>query len=58
MIYYKLGSSIDARHVLVKMLQTTRHGNKRRETYEKVRELHKEIREIGYIPDTRYVLHH
>jgi DYW family of nucleic acid deaminases len=58
-IYYKLGSSFDARQVLGKMLQRPKHGfgNKRRETYEKVRELHKEIREIGYIPDTRYVLH-
>lgn len=56
-IYCKLGSSTDARQVLGKMPQRTRHGNKRRETYEKVRELHKEIREIGYIPDTRCVLH-
>nr|QSQ68601.1 chloroplastic pentatricopeptide repeat-containing protein DWY1 [Puya raimondii] len=30
---------------------------KRREAYEKVRELHKEIRAIGYVPDTKYVLH-
>ncbi|KAJ1701679.1 hypothetical protein LUZ63_001458 [Rhynchospora breviuscula] len=55
-IYYKLGGSTDARQLLDKMLQKTRPVNKRRETYEKVRELHKEIREIGYLPDTRYVL--
>nr|CAD1841391.1 unnamed protein product [Ananas comosus var. bracteatus] len=30
---------------------------KRREAYEKVRELHREIRAIGYVPDTKYVLH-
>ncbi|XP_078180494.1 pentatricopeptide repeat (PPR) superfamily protein [Carex rostrata] len=56
-IYYKLGSVTDARQLLDKMLQRPRPGNKRRDTYEKVRELHKEIREIGYVPDTRYVLH-
>ncbi|MQM21729.1 hypothetical protein Taro_054774 [Colocasia esculenta] len=30
---------------------------KRREAYEKVRELHRQMREAGYVPDTRYVLH-
>ncbi|KAG1368531.1 pentatricopeptide repeat-containing protein [Cocos nucifera] len=30
---------------------------KRREAYEKVRELHKEMRAAGYVPDTRFVLH-
>uniref|UniRef100_A0A1D1Y4L9 Pentatricopeptide repeat-containing protein At1g47580, chloroplastic n=1 Tax=Anthurium amnicola TaxID=1678845 RepID=A0A1D1Y4L9_9ARAE len=30
---------------------------KRREAYEKVRELHKQMREAGYVPDTRFVLH-
>ncbi|XP_038979163.1 pentatricopeptide repeat-containing protein At4g30700-like [Phoenix dactylifera] len=30
---------------------------KRREAFEKVRELHKEMRAAGYVPDTRYVLH-
>lgn len=31
--------------------------NKKREAYEKVRELHVKIREVGYVPDTRFVLH-
>lgn len=30
---------------------------KRREAYEKVRELHQQMRAAGYVPDTRYVLH-
>ncbi|KAJ3706075.1 hypothetical protein LUZ61_009780 [Rhynchospora tenuis] len=55
-IYCKLGGLTDARQLLDKKLQKPKPGNKRKETYEKVRELHKEIREIGYVPDTRYVL--
>ncbi|XP_020256422.1 pentatricopeptide repeat-containing protein At2g22070-like [Asparagus officinalis] len=63
-VYCKLGSAENARRLLDEMpIRTKERSNnnnsdpKRREAYEKVRELHKELREAGYVPDTRFVLH-
>ncbi|BAF13303.1 putative pentatricopeptide repeat-containing protein At5g52630 [Oryza sativa Japonica Group] len=66
-LYCKLGARGDARRALEGASrprgkdheQEQEHGDeaKRREAYEKVRELHEEIRAAGYVPDTRYVLH-
>ncbi|KAJ3670106.1 hypothetical protein LUZ60_010430 [Juncus effusus] len=61
-IYYKLGGKANARQLLDKMSQRPRthkinQNTKQKETYEKVRELHDQIRAIGYVPDTKYVFH-
>jgi hypothetical protein len=64
-LYCKLGAPGDARRVLdgASRPQPPPTGKedaaqgKRREAYEKVRELHGEIRAAGYVPDTRFVLH-
>ncbi|XP_006650653.2 pentatricopeptide repeat-containing protein At4g14050, mitochondrial isoform X2 [Oryza brachyantha] len=62
-LYCKLGARGDARRALEgasrppRKLQEDGDEAKRREAYEKVRELHEEIRAAGYVPDTRYVLH-
>lgn len=60
----KLGSPRDARLVFDEMAKSrnrkTRISNsdaKKREAYEKVRELHKLISAAGYVPDTSFVLH-
>ncbi|XP_078430541.1 pentatricopeptide repeat (PPR) superfamily protein [Wolffia australiana] len=59
--YCKLGGAADARKVLERM--PSRKSNRsdpdprRRLAYEKVRELHVEMRAAGYVPDTRCVLH-
>ncbi|PAN44836.1 hypothetical protein PAHAL_9G074000 [Panicum hallii] len=64
--YLKLGARGDARRVLEGPAPPPRRGKagedaaaqaKRREAYEKVRELHEQIRAAGYVPDTRHVLH-
>jgi len=66
-MYLKLGARGDARRVLEGPPPPPRRGKadedvaaqaaKRREAYEKVRELHEQIRAAGYVPDTRHVLH-
>ncbi|XP_022679015.1 pentatricopeptide repeat-containing protein At3g24000, mitochondrial isoform X1 [Setaria italica] len=67
-LYLKLGARGDARRVLEGQSRPPppRRGResedaavqaKRREAYEKVRELHEQIRAAGYVPDTRHVLH-
>uniref|UniRef100_A0A0E0KJG8 DYW domain-containing protein n=1 Tax=Oryza punctata TaxID=4537 RepID=A0A0E0KJG8_ORYPU len=62
-LYCKLGARGDARRALEEASRSRgkerEDGDeaKRREAYEKVRELHEEIRAAGYVPDTRYVLH-
>lgn len=69
-LYLKLGARGDARRVLEGQSgrpPPPRRGEgsegaaavqaKRREAYEKVRELHEQIRAAGYVPDTRHVLH-
>jgi len=67
--YLKLGARGDARRVLEgpppppprrrrgKADEAAAAQAKRREAYEKVRELHEQIRAAGYVPDTRHVLH-
>uniref|UniRef100_A0ACD5WC72 Uncharacterized protein n=1 Tax=Avena sativa TaxID=4498 RepID=A0ACD5WC72_AVESA len=63
-LYCKLSAPGDARRVLEGVLRPPSPLGKedgaqakRREAYEKVRELHEEIRAAGYVPDTRFVLH-
>ncbi|CAN6286700.1 unnamed protein product [Urochloa humidicola] len=71
-VYIKLGARGDARRVLEgqsprRPPPPSRKGRaagedaaiqaKRREAYEKVVELHEQIRAAGYVPDTRHVLH-
>ncbi|KAL5219362.1 hypothetical protein ABZP36_020046 [Zizania latifolia] len=62
-LYYKLGARGDAHRALEGASRPPgKKGQedcdvKRREAYEKVRELHEEICVAGYVPDTRYVLH-
>ncbi|KAF8709895.1 hypothetical protein HU200_029609 [Digitaria exilis] len=68
-LFLKLGARGDARRVLEEQSRNSlpRRGRaaredaaaqaKRREAYEKVRELHEQIRAAGYVPDTRHVLH-
>ncbi|CAL4927530.1 unnamed protein product [Urochloa decumbens] len=69
-LYIKLGARGDARRVLEGQPPPPprRQGTaasegaaavqaKRREAYEKVVELHEQIRAAGYVPDTRHVLH-
>ncbi|KAF0888344.1 hypothetical protein E2562_014169 [Oryza meyeriana var. granulata] len=62
-LYCKLGARGDARRALEgasrppQKEQEDGDEAKRREAYDKVRELHEEIRAVGYVPDTRYVLH-
>lgn len=64
-VYCKLGSTADARRLFEEMstpINKRKSSNrnldsKKREAYEKVRELHREIRAAGYVPDTRFVLH-
>ncbi|KAL6636857.1 hypothetical protein ACP70R_024429 [Stipagrostis hirtigluma subsp. patula] len=68
-LYLKLGSRGDARRVLEGTSRPPRSPpgkggeedaavrEKRRAAYEKVVELHEQIRAAGYVPDTRYVLH-
>ncbi|KAK1643808.1 hypothetical protein QYE76_061613 [Lolium multiflorum] len=65
-LYCKLGAPSDAHHVLEAPSRPPSPSPpakedgaqaKRKEAYEKVRELHEEIRAIGYVPDTRFVLH-
>ncbi|KAL6893999.1 hypothetical protein ACP4OV_008097 [Aristida adscensionis] len=68
-LYVKLGARGDARRVLEGTPRPRRPGRgegkeedaaaraKRREAYEKVAELHEQIRAAGYVPDTRHVLH-
>jgi hypothetical protein len=63
-LYCKLGAPGDAHRVLTEALRPPSPPvkddgaqAKRKEAYEKVRELHEEIRAIGYVPDTRFVLH-
>uniref|UniRef100_A0A0D9VZG7 DYW domain-containing protein n=1 Tax=Leersia perrieri TaxID=77586 RepID=A0A0D9VZG7_9ORYZ len=70
-LYCKLGARGDARRALEGGASSMRKKKgkqedgggggedeaKRQEAYEKVRELHEEIRAAGYVPDTRYVLH-
>ncbi|WOL19568.1 hypothetical protein Cni_G28370 [Canna indica] len=60
----KLGGTEEARRVFDEM--PVRRGPppraaeadpKRREAYEKVRQLHEQMRAAGYVPDTRFVLH-
>ncbi|KAH0454778.1 hypothetical protein IEQ34_016702 [Dendrobium chrysotoxum] len=54
----KLGGTVQARQLLDEMpKQKINLHPKKREAYEKVRELHTAIREAGYVPDTRFVLH-
>ncbi|KAL0911198.1 hypothetical protein M5K25_019320 [Dendrobium thyrsiflorum] len=54
----KLGGTVHARQLLDEMpKQKINLPPKKREAYEKVRELHTAIREAGYVPDTRFVLH-
>ncbi|KAF8641473.1 hypothetical protein HU200_067815 [Digitaria exilis] len=60
-LFLKLGARGDARRVLEEQGRAAREDAaaqaKRREAYEKVRELHEQIRAAGYVPDTRHVLH-
>ncbi|XP_047086067.1 pentatricopeptide repeat-containing protein At4g30700-like [Lolium rigidum] len=63
-LYRKLGAPADAHRVLTEALRPPSPPikedgaqAKRKEAYEKVRELHKEIRAVGYVPETRFVLH-
>ncbi|KAM3260510.1 hypothetical protein ACQJBY_051649 [Aegilops geniculata] len=62
-LYCKLGAPGDARRVLEGASRPApgkpadAAQAKRKEAYEKVRELHEEIRAAGYVPDTRFVLH-
>ncbi|CAL4936152.1 unnamed protein product [Urochloa decumbens] len=65
-LYLKLGARGEARRVLEEQSPWSppprRQGRaaiqaKRREAYEKVVELHEQIRAAGYVPDTRHVLH-
>ncbi|KAF7074846.1 hypothetical protein CFC21_079663 [Triticum aestivum] len=62
-LYCKLGAPADARRVLEGASRPApgkpadAAQAKRKEAYEKVRELHEEIRAAGYVPDTRFVLH-
>ncbi|XP_062214446.1 uncharacterized protein LOC133915340 [Phragmites australis] len=66
-LFLKLGARSDARRALEgpsrrpapsgKGKQDAAVLAKRREAYEKVRELHEQIRAAGYVPDTRHVLH-
>ncbi|KAM0951536.1 putative tetratricopeptide-like helical domain superfamily, DYW domain-containing protein [Dioscorea sansibarensis] len=54
-VYCKLGSIEYARKVLDEMpaIQVM----KKSQIFAKVRELHEQMRAVGYVPDTRYVLH-
>ncbi|KAJ1293437.1 hypothetical protein BS78_01G068200 [Paspalum vaginatum] len=63
-LYLKLGAHGDARRALEgrprrppAKAEDAAVQAKRREAYEKVRELHAQIRAAGYVPDTRHVLH-
>nr|XP_051178079.1 uncharacterized protein LOC127292674 [Lolium perenne] len=63
-LYCKLGAPGDAHRVLERPprpplppVNDDGAQAKRKEAYEKVRELHEEIRAVGYVPDTRFVLH-
>ncbi|KAM0929368.1 hypothetical protein ACQ4PT_001474 [Festuca glaucescens] len=65
-LYCKLGTHGDAQRVLegasrppspLPPVKEDGAQAKREEAYEKVRELHEEIRAVGYVPDTRFVLH-
>ncbi|CAM0876440.1 unnamed protein product [Alopecurus aequalis] len=61
-LYWKLGAPGDARRVLEGASRpppgkADGAQAKRQEAYEKVRQLHEEIRAVGYVPDTRFVLH-
>ncbi|KAI0497710.1 hypothetical protein KFK09_020944 [Dendrobium nobile] len=54
----KLGGTLHARQLLDEMpKQKINLHPKKREAYEKARELHTAISEAGYMPDTRFVLH-
>ncbi|PKA57383.1 Pentatricopeptide repeat-containing protein [Apostasia shenzhenica] len=53
----KMGGTEDARQVLDEMSERKSRSRKRAEAYEKVRELHRELRSAGYVPETKYVLH-
>ena len=56
--YCKLGSVADARKLFERLPnRTPEQDPRRRQAYEKVRELHELMRAAGYVPDTRYVLH-
>lgn len=61
-LYLKLGALGDARRALEGQprrppVKKDDAEAKRREAYDKVRELHEQIRAAGYVPDTRHVLH-
>ncbi|XP_047086068.1 uncharacterized protein LOC124697532 [Lolium rigidum] len=63
-LYCKLGAPSDAQRVLERPsrppsppVKDDGAQAKRKEAYEKVRELHEEIRAAGYVPDTRFMLH-